>query len=381
MPTLLLLPSPGQCPTTATTCSSVCSSRPSPAGRTPWSSCRGSPTRSGSTSSPSRTTRTSRRSSTRGRCCPWSRRRRPRVRVAPNVANLPLRPPVVLARSVASLDILSGGRVELGLGAGAFWDAIAAMGGPRLTPRAERRRAARGDRRDPRDLDAGGAGAPLDGEHYRLDGAQAGPAPAHDVGIWLGAYKPRMLRAHRRARPTAGCRAGATPQPDELPAMNARIDEAAVEAGPAARGRSGGSQRQRQLRRRRRVPAGPAAATGPSSSPGSRSTTASSAFILAADAADDLRRFAERGRAGGARAGRAERALRAERGRRRPPGPVAADGSPTRERRLAVTADARPDGGGSAPSARGTSRTRPAAPPPDPASAATRAASRPPAGT
>ena len=52
------------------------------------------------------------------------------VRLAPNVANLPLRPPAVLARSVASLDILSGGRVELGLGAGAFWDAIAANGGP-----------------------------------------------------------------------------------------------------------------------------------------------------------------------------------------------------------------------------------------------------------
>src|SRR5918994_1780669 len=54
------------------------------------------------------------------------------VRVAPNVANLPLRPAAVLARSVASLDILSGGRVELGLGAGAFWDGIAAMGGPHL---------------------------------------------------------------------------------------------------------------------------------------------------------------------------------------------------------------------------------------------------------
>jgi alkanesulfonate monooxygenase SsuD/methylene tetrahydromethanopterin reductase-like flavin-dependent oxidoreductase (luciferase family) len=56
------------------------------------------------------------------------------VRVAPNVANLPLRPPVVLARSVATLDILSGGRVELGLGAGAFWDAVAALGVPRLSP-------------------------------------------------------------------------------------------------------------------------------------------------------------------------------------------------------------------------------------------------------
>src|ERR671933_1352429 len=51
------------------------------------------------------------------------------VRVAPNVANLPLRQPVVLARSVASLDLISSGRVELGLGAGGFWGAIAANGG------------------------------------------------------------------------------------------------------------------------------------------------------------------------------------------------------------------------------------------------------------
>jgi alkanesulfonate monooxygenase SsuD/methylene tetrahydromethanopterin reductase-like flavin-dependent oxidoreductase (luciferase family) len=49
------------------------------------------------------------------------------------VANLPLRPPAMLARAVASLDILAGGRVELGIGTGAFWDAITAMGGPRRT--------------------------------------------------------------------------------------------------------------------------------------------------------------------------------------------------------------------------------------------------------
>src|SRR5918998_3522548 len=43
------------------------------------------------------------------------------VRLAGNVLSLPLRPPAVLARSAASLDLLSGGRFELGLGAGAFW--------------------------------------------------------------------------------------------------------------------------------------------------------------------------------------------------------------------------------------------------------------------
>src|SRR5215471_15772548 len=53
-----------------------------------------------------------------------------RVHIFPNVANLPLRPPTMLAKAAATLDVLSGGRVELGLGAGAFREGIEAMGGP-----------------------------------------------------------------------------------------------------------------------------------------------------------------------------------------------------------------------------------------------------------
>ena len=54
-----------------------------------------------------------------------------RVRLFPAVANLPLRRPAMLAKAAVSIDVLSGGRFELGLGAGAFWDAIESFGGAR----------------------------------------------------------------------------------------------------------------------------------------------------------------------------------------------------------------------------------------------------------
>src|SRR5918999_1630006 len=57
-----------------------------------------------------------------------------RLRFFPAVANLPLRHPAMLAKLAASLDVMSGGRFELGLGAGAVWDAIGAMGGPGRSP-------------------------------------------------------------------------------------------------------------------------------------------------------------------------------------------------------------------------------------------------------
>ena len=152
------------------------------------------------------------------------------VRVAPNVANLPLRPPVVLARSVATLDILSGGRVELGLGAGAFWDAIAANGGEKLTP-------GQGVDALSEAIDViratwavGGGSVRHHGKHYDISGAHPGPAPVHDVEIWLGAYKPRML-ALTGAKADGWLPSLGYIELDELPTRNAEIDRAAVEAG------------------------------------------------------------------------------------------------------------------------------------------------------
>src|SRR5699024_9768738 len=70
----------------------------------------------------------------------------------------------------------------------------------------------------------------------RVDGAKRGPVPAHDVGIWLGAYKPRMLRMVGRVAdgwlPSWGYLSG----PEQLGEANERIDDAAASAGrdPAA---------------------------------------------------------------------------------------------------------------------------------------------------
>jgi hypothetical protein len=158
-----------------------------------------------------------------------------RVKVSTNVANLPLRHPVVLARSVATLDLITGGRVELGLGAGGFLDAVAANAGPRLTT-GQSITALEEAIAIIREVWAPGAGGiRLAGKHYTMAGAKRGPAPAHDVSIWLGAYKPRMLALTGRLAdgwlPSSGY-AG----PEELAAMNKLIDEAAVDAGrdPAA---------------------------------------------------------------------------------------------------------------------------------------------------
>ena len=153
-----------------------------------------------------------------------------RVTLLPDVLNLPLRQPAVLAKSAASLDQLSGGRVELGLGAGAFWEGVEAMGGPRRTPKES--------------VDAleeaitliraffGGETLRQEGEFYSAAGGKPGPLPAHPIGIWVGAYGPRMLRLTGRLAdgwlPSMGSNYMAE---DEVAERQAAIDEAAKRAG------------------------------------------------------------------------------------------------------------------------------------------------------
>lgn len=266
-----------------------------------------------------------------------------RIRLSPNVVNLPLRPPAVLARAAASLDLLSGGRVELGLGAGAFWDAIEAMGAQRLTA-GQGVRALDEAIEIIRGIWAAGerGGVRVDGEFHHVAGAKRGPAPAHSIGIWLGAYKPKMLALTGRSAdgwlPSLGYL-----QPGDLTAGNAAIDDAATAAGRSPS----------DVRRLLNITgAFDGASRGPLQGPVDQwveeltemvLAEGTSAFILGTDDATDLRRFGEEVAPAVRAAVEAERAT--------PPAPTRGPDDATA--RGAASVSARPTG--TPPSARAAS--------------------------
>ena len=161
----------------------------------------------------------------------WVAAQTERIELAPNVLNLPLRQPAVLARSAASLDLLSKGRFNLALGAGAFWDAIEAMGVPRLTPAESVDAFSEGLEVIRGILDVSErSGLRLPGKYYPIKGAKRGPMPAHPIPIWVGALKPRMLRLIGQKGDGWLVTLGYV-KVEGLRTGNQQIDEAAAEAG------------------------------------------------------------------------------------------------------------------------------------------------------
>ncbi|MGH2808475.1 MAG: LLM class flavin-dependent oxidoreductase [Actinomycetota bacterium] len=150
------------------------------------------------------------------------------LRMFPDVANLPLRPPAVLAKAAASIDVMSGGRFELGLGAGGFWDAIEGYGGPRRSP-GEALGALTEAIEVIRKVWSGERNLRFSGEHYRLAGVHSGPVPAHDIGIWLGVYGPRALELTGRV--ADGWVPSFRGDVAKLAEMSARLDDAIASAG------------------------------------------------------------------------------------------------------------------------------------------------------
>jgi alkanesulfonate monooxygenase SsuD/methylene tetrahydromethanopterin reductase-like flavin-dependent oxidoreductase (luciferase family) len=122
-----------------------------------------------------------------------------RLRLGPMVTPVARRRPAVLARQTASLDVLSGGRLTLGVGIGSdrFGEEFSRFG----DEPDDRVRAAMTDE----SLDIlraawSGEAVQHHGEHYTVDDVEFLPKPAQDDGIpiWIAGF-PGNVRPRRRA--------------------------------------------------------------------------------------------------------------------------------------------------------------------------------------
>ncbi|HTY73808.1 MAG TPA: TIGR03621 family F420-dependent LLM class oxidoreductase [Actinomycetes bacterium] len=125
------------------------------------------------------------------------------LRVGSYVFDNDFRHPALLAKEVATLDVLSGGRVELGLGAGWSKEEYDAVGVPFDAGKV------RADRLEEAValIKAVFAGGTVDftGNHYRLTQYEASPVPVQDrLPLLLGGGGPRMMRIAAREADIVG---------------------------------------------------------------------------------------------------------------------------------------------------------------------------------
>jgi probable F420-dependent oxidoreductase len=131
-----------------------------------------------------------------------------RVTLGTSVMNLPFYQPLLLARRLATLDVLSGGRVRVGLGNGWLPDEFDAVNVPMR---------GRGERADEaiEAMKAIWADDPVEfrGKHFQIPRSFIGPKPLQrpHPPIYLAAFTPAALR--RVARYADGWNPGALPIP------------------------------------------------------------------------------------------------------------------------------------------------------------------------
>jgi probable F420-dependent oxidoreductase len=164
-----------------------------------------------------------------------------RLRLQTNLCIAAYRNPFLLAKAVATLDALSGGRVILGIGAGYLEGEFAALGSPfeernDLTDEAIRAMRAAWT----------GQSVEMQGEHFLAAGNTMLPTPAQPGGppIWIGGNAKRAIRRAVELadgwvpmpNPARSAARRRTPALETLDDLHARIQEA--QAASAAAGRA-----------------------------------------------------------------------------------------------------------------------------------------------
>lgn len=149
-----------------------------------------------------------------------------RIELVPSVIVLPLRQTALIARQAAALDVLSGGRLRLGIGVGGSAEEYASMGVDFHT---------RGVRCDEQ-LELihqlwTQAEVTFSGRFDAVTGSGINPRPVQQpIPIWVGAAAvPGATVVRRIGKWASGWFVLASPE--QYPGVKARIDAAAIDAG------------------------------------------------------------------------------------------------------------------------------------------------------
>lgn len=154
-----------------------------------------------------------------------------RIRIGPMVTPLARRRPAKVARETASLDILSGGRLTLGVGIGSDeFGQEYSITGEDISDKV------RGEKLDEslEILEAAWSGEVVRhrGQHYTVDAMQFLPRPAQRPGVpvWVGGYRGKIKPLRRAAR-YQGYFPIRVDNPDQLAEAVANLGELRRQAG------------------------------------------------------------------------------------------------------------------------------------------------------
>ena len=155
-----------------------------------------------------------------------------RIRLGTSVLVVPYRHPLLVAKMLATIDVLSKGRVILGAGVGWLREEFEAVGAPAFEDRGTVTDEALGLMRAAWTTDP----VSFDGRHYKVHEIHALPKPVQRGGIpvWIGGHTEAALQRTGRLGDgwhPIGLRPPAMLLPDEFAAKVGRLQAAARAAG------------------------------------------------------------------------------------------------------------------------------------------------------